>query len=299
MRLDVPKTKRVAGEQVTPEVNSPHGYRYHLGSGLIFLVSLFVLTGCYTGRQPRGRLSDVMAKSADSTGADRQLVIRDSIGSPSAKPLVKGGRTDIVWSEQYDSEPETDGTRQEIYYGLTLASGSVRSDELYGLNTVSFSAEQYITGSLRGDITATAGYAPLQTTGKLDRAIRDGVLLGSVGLDINLFTTFRHTFMGHYLFGGADYTYMAWSYRNPVEVVTLAPDGSVANRETVGNDALDGVDIHIGMGVNLIQTDHLIIGSELQAGVIVWGLTTRQGFVNDIFNPWGYVRLGVGVKGKW
>jgi|GEM_PF-4309936 len=240
-----------------------------------------------------------MEASSNVDGTVRTITVIDSTLPDTVNHVKRAVHTNIVWHDTPKQLLEEPGQEMGGYFGITYSTGSVKSGDLYSINSIGLTAEQFLTENIRADVSVSGGYAALRTTGKLYRSLEDRVMIYSAGFDINLFTTFQHTFFGHYLFFGGDYCYMEWRYIHTISISPTEVTGNVTSWRHLPGDALHGGDIHIGVGVNFIQTKHVIVGTEVQTGVIFWGLTTQRGFENDVFDPWLYVRLGVGVKGKW
>ena len=139
----------------------------------------------------------------------------------------------------------------------------------------------YPKDRIRIDIHGSIHGAPVQETSSLSEALDGGVVLLGLKLDFNFYTTPSHTFIGQYFIFGIGYTYMQWHYANEV----------VMDYDIIENDALDGLELYTGAGIHLIQTRFLNLGAELTPGVIFWLGRTAEGFDNDVFKPFWYIRL--------
>ena len=174
------------------------------------------------------------------------------------------------------------------WVSLSGGSGLVDQTTYYGLSNATLRIGVNVDESTRIEFEGWVGWSPIQTTSQLSHSI-DGITILGAGIRGSWYLTPPYTFLGVYLFGGAGYNYMMWSYKN-----ALTSEGS-----TINNDAIDGVDLYAGVGVNIVQTKNFQLGFEARPGVGVWIGPTSQGFDNDVFSPLWYVKFGPVLNFSW
>jgi len=264
---------------------------------LLFVSTMLVIEGCAHSRhhgRSRGKLSGATRQAADDseeTQEKRKAVKRQNDSLRSAHPYR------IFYNRFHDYHDEVESTFSWICdsssgvtsgFDLSLTNGLLMNEDFYGISGTSLALWRYDTNNRhRIDIHGSVYSAPVQETSALSKAIKGGVFLLSAKMDLNLYTTPSHTFMGQYFIFGIGYNYMLWSYVNPVVVDSDSPGGGY----NINNDALEGIELYTGAGLHLVQTRFLNLGVELTPGVIFWLGPTAEGFENDVFRPFWYTRL--------
>lgn len=79
---------------------------------------------------------------------------------------------------------------------------------------------------------------------------------------------------------------MYWRHENPI---------TVEDEEQINSDHITGLELTAGIGVHFIQTGNFQIGAEVLPNIIFWGLTTSEGFENDVFDPFAGVKFRVTI----
>ena len=267
----------------------------------LLLVFSAGLTGCFSFQPSHGKLSDRMNQAADTTSTygssrsnsddDRRDQERgwrhydrdaDDLGIRIIADLIdleiRAHEMEACGCSVPEPHPVAhsdpgNGKRDEYWLAAGGGDGVVGGPQTYG----------YPHGSLRLDVASdklpavslevNAGYSPARPNARLSRSINGiSVLFGDVS--VRYLLTPPHTFMGVYLFGGLGYGLQWWDYR----------DG--------GHDAVDGIDIFGGVGVNLVQTNRFRFGLEARPGFIIWMPKTMEGYDNDVFGAMSYVKIG-------
>ncbi len=86
---------------------------------------------------------------------------------------------------------------------------------------------------------------------------------------------------------------LQWQYKNPI----LYDDGYDVYE--IGHDNLQYITPFLGVGLNLVQTRHFLIGTELSGGYKFYKWNTEEGFDNDVFDDEWMVQLLVNVSYVW
>ena len=120
----------------------------------------------------------------------------------------------------------------------------------------------------------------------------------NIGFERKYYTTSSHTFLGNYFSFGAKAQWMFWEYKNPLEIEEYDEDGNFIERVTVSNDILFGLDLNVTAGLNFMQFEKFKIGAEVTPGVIIWWITTFEGFDNDVFSPMVYLKANFTLQFK-
>jgi len=139
-------------------------------------------------------------------------------------------------------------------------------------------------------------WAPIQHTSVLKQSLDGGITLLNLGLIYRWFSTPEHTFLGQYFTLGLKYNYMIWSYKNPIWADTYDDWGNVTGTEKITYDRLSGFEFFSGIGFHILQVEEIQIGGEFSPGVIFWFGETSEGFENDVFSTFWYVKFKVLVN---
>jgi len=184
-------------------------------------------------------------------------------------------------------------------FGFKYHSGMLYNDDFYGFTGISLSLINFREDWLRMNFYGGGYWAPVQATSALSQSIRGGVTLWSLGVQANLFATREHTFMGLYGFAGGGLNYMHWDYQNDLIAHTYDDDGNITGMEIIDGDGLAGLETYLGLGWNTAQFKGVEIGASVSPGAIWWVGETSEGFTNDVFEPFIYLKTGLHIKFKW
>jgi hypothetical protein len=248
---------------------------YFFGAALLIASLLF--SGCASsGHSGRGKLSDVIEKSSDNYSEER--IIKSS--------EERRGQADYY--DDFDvhttaTHRDSSGEPSDNIVSLSTGSGSFYENDFKNLYqaTVSFGFCDIEQGH-QFDFFLGFGSARIKPESELYSSIENGVTLFNAGISMKYFLTPPKTFMGIYLLGGVGYERMFWSYKNPVEI-----EGET---QKLYSDDLEGIDLFIGAGVNLFQTETLLFGVEVVPNLTLWEVETYEGFENDMFKAMGSVK---------
>jgi hypothetical protein len=184
---------------------------------------------------------------------------------------------DTIPGESPPRHPVPPADADDEQYPLVLVfsggPGMIKSDDYEGMASFETAVGVYFSEKQRLELCAGLGWANVDENSDQANAIDDKTLLVNLGLRYKLFTTPRHTFLGHYFILGLNYTWMYWDYKTSIQV----------GAETIRSDYIGGWEFSAGMGLHLVQTRHLQLGVEAIPSVILWESTTRNGFDNDVF----------------
>ncbi len=192
------------------------------------------------------------------------------------------------------NEDDTTGRSYPAYAGLTLARGLMDGGNIDRVSMVTLSGGMYFSEHFRAGGTIGGNFLRVQDGTYLRNAVGDNMTIINAGVNATWYTTPRYTALGNYFTAGATLSFLIWEYENSLQVTN-----SGYNREwgansdnTVTSDLLSGFEIYGGVGINLIQTPFLHIGLEAIPGVIFWEQKTSEGFADDTFNAFPYVKFG-------
>jgi len=265
---------------------------------LVILILSILLAGCYTNKQRRGKLSDAMAGASKSKKEERKVKtkpVKRAVHHDSTR-VIPGQDSLYISRKKAFINIETGSKVSKPALGFITGTGLLKSEDFYGLSDFILSYESFNGQYWRADIQLGTTYAPIQTTGLLNESLKDGVLIVHLGIQANRFTTPMHTFLGQYFYFGFKINAMMWSYKNPIIVDEYDDFGIVIGEEEISHDVLIGFDLNLGIGLNLIQTHYLTLGGECSPGVVLWANETEEGFDNDIFSSFLYIKLKLCVK---
>ncbi|MBN2857459.1 MAG: hypothetical protein JXN63_03570 [Candidatus Delongbacteria bacterium] len=260
---------------------------------ITIILTLIVLTliSCSPSSRRAGSLSDAMEKASDDYHGERKV---DAVVEVEEPEYIPADSTFITYERSNENEPLKD-----LWLGLKFGTGVLSTKSFYGVTSFAFTGNQFVgeRNSLSFDIGLE--YSPLQTTqtaefvpeeDKIVKALDGGVITLFAGMDYRYYTTPKHTFIGNYFSAGAGVKSMFWSYKNPIEIREYDEYGNYTGTETISGDQLWGFDINAALGLNYIQFKHFSLGIEFNPRITIWGFNTYEGFSNDMFYPFLYLK---------
>ncbi|MEJ2037504.1 MAG: hypothetical protein P8X55_01035 [Desulfosarcinaceae bacterium] len=252
---------------------------------LSILVVLATAAGCTGPRHTK--LSESAEKASDDHKGDRVV---ESGRQPHPHPWhhhrpADAGAMDEALAQETQPAGTTpsaspQGSREPGVFALGAGYGLIKGEDFYQLNQIDLSLGGYLDEKNRLEGFLGYGQALIDETSDLHRSIKDASIL-SIGMRYKYFTTPRYTFLGHYFTLGLAYSKLSWSYENAVFL-----DG----RE-IGHDSLLGMELFAGMGLHLVQTEHIQLGIEVLPSMTLWSAYTDEGFDNDVFGPLYMLKL--------
>ncbi len=269
---------------------------------IIFLINFF--TSCASSNHNRrGKLSDAMEKASDDNKKDREvetepdpdyyeeeIVFVAHFGSEDTLNLQQANLTDKkMQPEIMDTELETSST----WFSIRGGTGIIKGKDFFGLNHFNLAAGEFLMPQHRVEFNAGFAWAPIQYTSVLKQSLDGGVTLLNLGLNYKWFTTPEHTFLGQYFTFGFKYNYMIWSYKNPILADYYDDWGNYEGTDEITGDGLSGFEFYSGIGFHVLQVKGFQIGTELSPGVIFWVWETTEGFENDVFPTFWYIKFKV------
>jgi hypothetical protein len=267
---------------------------------LIFSATLLSLYGCASsGSAHRGKLSEAMEKASDENNGSRQVqpdggssYRRDDDTSASwIARVLSGGDSSVASMQPAVMISETPEKKESLqgWFSIAAGTGIISEKAFYGLDHVNLRIGTYTSEHARIEMSGGIGWAPVQQSNTLSHSIDGGVLLLNAGFQANWYTTPKYTFLGNYFLAGGSYNYMMWRYRNAI----------YSGFQRITDDAIDGVELYGGVGFNLVQTSFFQLGGEVTPGIVFWVGDTREGFTNDVFGPFSYVKFKAVVNFGW
>ncbi|MBN1782918.1 hypothetical protein JW948_17425 [bacterium] len=249
----------------------------------------FLWAGCASQSHTvkrRGKLSGAMEKASDNYEGEREVEttieriepVYEEDGSTPVSSLASGESS----AAGPDSLKPRFGRVMSIMGGTGLLSG----EDFYGYNHGLIGFGENLSLKHRALVYVEYMWAPVQQTSRLDRSLKNGVLLLAIGGEVRALMTPEYGFVGQTLIGGLAIHHMFWTYRN-----TIYSDGDVIN-----SDHMSGFELYAGAGLNLIQTRNFQLGGEILPGVILWSGNTYQGFDNDIFGPFWHLKFRINMS---
>jgi hypothetical protein len=285
---------------------------------LLHLILIFTLinffSSCFSSNHNRrGSLSDAMDKASDDN-EDRQVDTE-----PDHEPeiyyeednedeyLYQSFKNDSSnlhdkYSDDQNSYPEIiEDDMESIPAWLSIQGGTgiLKGKDYFGLNHFNLSLAANPVSHQRLALNAGFAWAPLQNTSVLKQSLDGGVILLNLGFNYNYYTTHEHTFLGQYFTFGFKYNYMIWSYKNPILADYYDDWGNYDGTEEISNDGLSGFEFYSGVGFHILQVKGFQVGGEVSPGVIFWVWETTEGFENDVFSTFWYIKFKVLVNLKF
>jgi hypothetical protein len=253
------------------------------------------LTSCSPSSRRAGSLSDAMEKASDDYQGERKV---DAVGETEEPEYIPADSTFIKF-EPAREIGEDGKPLKDLWLGLKFGTGVMNTESFYGVTSFAFLGNQFLDDKKSVSFDLGLEYSPLQTTrttefdpeeDEIVKALDGGVITLFAGMNFRYYTTPKHTFIGNYFSAGAGVKSMFWSYKNPIEIKEYDEYGNYAGTETISGDQLWGFDINAALGLNYIQFKHFSLGIEFNPGLTIWGFNTYEGFSNDIFHPFLYLK---------
>ncbi len=303
--------------------------RRFLATLLLVATTAIMLTGCFSSQPTRGSLSGAMSKASDNNTGSREVAPPPPSERTHVEPITVHRHehyhrhrfiddpprtdttlvvmdTEVVYDTVYVSDstaqPHQDTTHiasanivqpstaeHELFappspkgwFELSGGSGLLDQQTYYGLSSGKLAIAVDVQDRVRFGLELWGGWSPIQKTDTLSRSI-DGVTLLGAALRLDWYATPPYTFLGLYFFAGAGVDFMLWSYKNPI----------ISQGSSISSDALSGLDLFVGAGINIVQTKNFQLGFEVRPGFAVWIGQTSEGFDNNVFDPLLYVKFG-------
>jgi len=254
----------------------------------VLLLTACLAFGCAGTGQRRShhvKLSEAMEKSSDTHRGDRRIETETRRSYRHEPHRIDAPRR---WHDAEPSEtvPEVPpslaptGEKQPWLIGLSAGYGVIRGDDIYQLNQFDLSVGGYLDEHQLLEGFVGLGYPLIDETADLNSSI-DDIWLITFGARYKYFTTPRHTFLGHYFTAGVAYAQLHWSYANAIQL----------DDETIRSDDLEGLELFVGMGVHLAQTERFQLGLEILPSMTHWLAQTDEGFDNDVFGDFYTVKI--------
>lgn len=250
------------------------------------IIGVLLAVSCATSSPyNRGSLSDAMDKSRDDNRGSRE---------------VPNDRDEIPWWEEAeaDREPEYPEESESAPTAGGAGGGSAFAgpvkllarggnawaagpyfdpllDAELLLGVRDGSVEGFLFGGIKG-MAAKPGSA-------VEDSLDGGVLMLRAGIEFRYYPFPKLRFFSPYALGQMGGIYMAWSYRNPLE----------AGPETIFGDAVGGLLLGAGLGVNAVDAGGFRLGVSCIPEFHLFSPETENGFQNDVFGYYGSVRWAV------
>jgi len=269
---------------------------------LLLLIAFFSNCASSSHHHRRGKLSDAMEKASDES-EDREV---DTEPDPDPDYYYEEDDDEYIYQsfsddtlnqqQSSDMHPEimdTDLESSPAWISIKGGTGFIKGKDFFGFNHFNLAAGTFPIPQHRVEFNAGFAWAPLQQTSTLKKSLDGGVTLLNLGLNYKWFTTPEHTFLGQYFSFGFKYNYMIWSYKNPILADYYDDWGNYEGTEEITGDGLSGFEFYSGIGFHVMQVKGFQIGTEVSPGVIFWVWETTEGFENDVFSTFWYVKFKV------
>ncbi|NOR44788.1 MAG: hypothetical protein GQ534_04310 [Candidatus Delongbacteria bacterium] len=273
---------------------------------LTIIFALLLLSSCTTSRnRSAGKLSDAMEKSSDDYEGERKIkaVVTEDEEDEDEYDGHGGYNGDTNYHNEnplfvtYEKEQSTNVLiPQDQWLGFQFGTGFLSSESFYGLSSFSLTGNMFTSKKRSLSYEFGFDYSPLQTAeidlndSTIVNALEGGIVSLHAGFQRRFYVTPKHTFLGNYYSLGARVHAMFWEYKNELEVIEYDEYDNPIGTDYVKHDHIWGVDLNAAVGFNLMQFKHLRIGVEFNPGITIWWFDTYQGFTNDVFAPFVYLK---------
>lgn len=250
---------------------------------LSLLLVLALFSSCLSYSSPsRGSLSSAMDKSRDDWEGSRSVPEDDD--------------DDFIWifTENDDDRQESKKKNQENYNDssgnssetlddviLILRGGNAfvsgpDFDSTFDLDVLIGSPVNRYDFYLYGNIKL----AKTKPDSDISLSIDKDVLFLTAGIESRVYLFEKYPYMNPFLMGQIGFGYMFWSFKNPLD----------AGDEMINGDGLGYTQLALGAGVEFLRTENYRVGFMCIPETRLYGISTNQGFANDVFNLYSTVR---------
>lgn len=269
--------------------------------GIVGLL-LFVLTftACAGSGANRGPLSDAMKKSHSEDPKDREIrgVVREDEKDEEETPEYPADHWQYApTATMADSVEYTEDTGEKVCVGLHGSGGTTWSTGANGYFGAGVDMLWHYDENPRKTIGFSLGVEGMHSKTMEVEDDTHGAALTTfdIGLKGRKYLTPDYTLFGGYLQYGFGLKYLMWNYDHPLHITDYDTEGNLVDSETVSCDGLWGIDLHGGLGADILKTDKALVSSDLILGLTIWGPETTEGFSNDYFKPFLYLRIEFSV----
>ncbi len=282
----------------------PHANRL-LTCTVVSCLLMATIAGCSSSSETRrGKLSDAMEKASEENKGDRKVPTEPAQPTPVAVGNVETRLNPTDTSVQSGPEQQKDITTDSLrerpssrmWLGIRLGGGTLKAGDFEGIGEFGVSAGSYISDRFYGEVWGFFSSSTLIETAALNKSIKDGVIITGIGLEGKYFLTPSYTFLGPYLLLGMNFSHMSWDYQNAITANKYDNSGNVIGTDRITSDALSGLDMFVGAGLHLFQFSGFHVGAELAPGLILWSNATSEGFDNDVFKTFFYLKFRVHIN---
>ncbi len=255
---------------------------------IFLLLAALFLVGCASSGRTHGSLSEAMDRASREDPEDRHMESEADDGDDPSWFFEEDKDSDEKGDS--DSVSPLDSIPTASQFAISIGNGAITSEKFTGFRGVGIEYSLLTQEKFRIDFEFEIYQAPIQETSGLNQSLKGGVFLFNFGVDLNFFTTPEHTFFGNYFFIGGGLSLLSWEYQHPIY---LEHD---YDTERITSDSVPGIDLHAGVGINVMQTDFLRIGAEVMPGILLWNPETTEGFTNDVFKPFAYIKVNFVIR---
>ena len=245
---------------------------------LCLTIILLGLTGCMTSSsRSRGSLSDAMDKARDDHEGSREV-------PDDPDPWWERDDDDDYYPDNDD--PYTGSTASDPYDGpleLVLRYGDSLGGSPYFSRQRGLEIALGFEGEGLVDLLVYGGIHSLETDKNhpVYLSIGQSALLLNAGIEGRVYPFREMTFFSPYAGARIGGIYMTWSFENPL----------TAGGDTIFSDTVGGLSLGVCAGVDLLHTDHLRLGLQLNPEAYFFSGETGEGFENDYFGAQGFLRV--------
>lgn len=277
---------------------------------IFFLLILsLILSSCTSSRSRNaGSLSGAMDKASDDHQGERKVkavVTEEEEDEEENDDLsYHHGYNDdanfITIEQQEQQSNDLDLTLgKDHWLGFQFGTGILSTESFYGITSFSLTGNKFTSEKRSLSYELGLDYSPLQTAevdlndSTIVNALDGGIVSLHAGFQRRFYVTPKHTFLGNYYSLGARVHAMFFEYKNGLEIEEYDDDGTFLGTDYVKHDHIWGVDLNAAAGFNLMQFKHFKLGVEFNPGVVIWWFDTYQGFTNDVFAPFLYLKTNL------
>lgn len=178
------------------------------------------------------------------------------------------------------------------WLSVGVNGGIINNADLNKFFQLEVTSGRYIDEDNYIQLVCGYGWIVLNKKRNLINSFDKDIAIFNFGLEFKTFYPSRYTDRIQYILIGAGFSSLSLSLKYPVEIeyYDYLPD-RVTVIEKIRDDRLGAIDIHAGLGFNVLSTPDTRFCAEISPGILLPAKTTSQGFENDIFQKSFFLKL--------
>ncbi|MBN2628756.1 MAG: hypothetical protein JXA95_18985 [Spirochaetales bacterium] len=247
------------------------------------LLVFLALTACTTSSSHnRGSLSGAMDKARDDYEGEREVPDEED-------PWWENDEEDSRWGDNSDRDDSYGEDYTAAPIGDVPATFLIRTGSTLGSGPYFSSQERYelLLGweenNMALDFFGGLVLLDTNTAHLVSESITDGAFILEAGAEFRYYPWESLQFFSPYAGGRFGGLFMMWTFRNAL----------TSGDDTITSDAVGGAVMGAVAGVDIIRTESLRLGVQINPEAYLFSAETSEGFDNDVFGAQGSINWSI------